>query len=333
MSEETRGTLSRRGVVVARIVCAIVAISPLIAAAVAAPTVDLSASEPVQRVVTATVKDEPVVRTHAALRQAERQLHRRLSRIGLRTRFAVSLRDEKSGATFHHGSGRFRTASLVKIHFSALMLWHADRDGVPLRPRQRRDIEQMLVRSANDPASRAFRALGGPAAIQRDLAFVYGITGMQVGPVSWGLSTTRPRDVVDLLGTVLSPDARQARRYALLQDAMGRVVPEQRFGVPSLSDPGSRPQVKVGWVPTRTGWVVNSSGRAIVDGSPVLISVMTDNNPTFESGVATIEEVVRSLRPLVEAQRAQADAVSRAAAQPQMCLSAEPSRSPCSELP
>ena len=332
MTDEARGTLGSRGILVARIVCAVVAISPLIAAAVAAPTVDLSAP-PVERVVTATVKDEPVVRTDAALRRAERQLHRRLDRIGLRTRFAVSLRDEKTGATFHHGSGRFRTASLVKVHFAALMLWHADRDDVPLRPQQRADIEQMLVRSANDPASRAYRALGGPAAIQRDLAFVYGITGIQVGPVSWGLSTTRPRDVVDLLSIVLSDDSRQGRRYALLQDAMSRVIPEQHWGITLLSDPGSRPQVKVGWVPTRNGWVVNSSGRAIVDGAPVLVSVMTDNNASLESGIATIEQVVRSLKPLVKAQRAQADALNRAAAQPELCFSAEPSTSPCSELP
>jgi hypothetical protein len=102
---------------------------------------------------------------------------------------------------------------------------------------------------------------------------------------------TTPREVVDLLDHVLDPDAHQT--FGLLQDAMSRVVPEQRWGVSVLGDPGRPVQVKVGWFEEPDGWIVNSSGRVVVDGRPVLISVMTDRNPSFEAGVATIEQVAR----------------------------------------
>jgi hypothetical protein len=218
----------------------------------------------------------------------------------------------------------------VKIHFSALMLWQADTTGIPLTAAQTRDIEQMLVRSENDPALRAYVALGGPAVIEQRLARAFGQTRVEIGErFFWGSSMTRPRDVVALLHTVLSSDREASRRYALMQDAMARVIPEQRWGVTVLADPGSRPRVKVGWVDSPTGWVVNSSGRVLVGGSPVYLSVMTDGNTSLEAGIAAIEDVVRPLARVVRAQREHAEAVSTRVAHPELCFSARPPMSPC----
>ena len=113
---------------------------------------------------------------------------------------------------------------------------------------------------------------------------------------------TRPRAVVALLGKVLDTD--RDTPYELLQDAMSRVVPEQRWGVRALADRGSKVQAKVGWVQDPDGWVVNSSGRVLVDDEPVLISVMTDRNATLDDGIATIEKVARLVRDVVLARRA-----------------------------
>ena len=188
----------------------------------------------------------------------------------------------------------------------------------------------MLVRSENDPALRAYYALGGPPVIEQDLGEAFGQTRVEIGERSfWGSSMTRPRDVVELLQTVLATDREASRRYALMQDAMARVIPEQRWGVTVLADPGSRPRVKVGWVDSTTGWVVNSSGRVLVDGSPVYLSVMTDGNPSLEAGIAAIEDVVRPLDRVVRARRELAEAVSRRQAHPELCFSARPPTSAC----
>lgn len=330
MTETPRGISGGTGLLVARIACLLVAVAPLIAAAVAAPTVDLSPGPaPSPKVVVATppvVEDDP----EEQLEHVVRQVTDRLDDLAGRTHFAVSLVDDKTGATFDHGRGRFRTASLVKVHFSALMLWQADSAGVPITEQQRSDIEQMLVRSENDPALRAYYALGGPPAIERGLARAFGETRIEIGERSfWGSSTTRPRDVVAVLRTVLSTDREASRRYALMHDAMARVIPEQRWGVTAMADRGSRPRVKVGWVDSPTGWVVNSSGRVLVDGSPVFVSVMTDGNPSLEAGIAAIEDVVRPLDRVVRARRELAEAVSRRQAHPELCFSARPPTSAC----
>lgn len=216
----------------------------------------------------------------------------RLQQIVERTHAAVSFREEAASTTVDVGSDRFPTASLVKVHLVALMLWRAERQATRLTGAQRRDAEAMLVRSDNDAALRTYLALGGRPGIERGLARMFGTAGIRVGDNGyWGHSMTTPREVVDLLDHVLDADAR--RTFSLLQDAMSRVVPEQRWGVSVLGDPGRPVQMKVGWFEEPDGWIVNSSGRVVVDGRPVLISVMTDRNPSLEAGVATIEQVAR----------------------------------------
>ena len=228
---------------------------------------------------------------------------KKLKQISRDAHVAVSLRDEESGATFDHGTGRFATASLVKVHLVALMSWRAEQSGVGLTAAQRLDAERMLVSSENDPALQTYFALGGPAGIEQGMTDAFGSAGIRIGDQGfWGHSTTTPRAVVRLLDRVL--DRRASRTYAVLQDAMSRVVPRQRWGVSVLADQRSRVQMKVGWVQDPGGWVVNSSGRVVVDGSPVLISVMTDRNPTLDAGVDVTEKVARLAGEIVRADRA-----------------------------
>lgn len=235
--------------------------------------------------------------------QVEDRTQARLRRVSEGTRVAVSVRDEVSGSTFEFGSGRFATASLVKVHLVAVMLWRAEDAGVALTPAQRSDAEQMLVRSENDPATRAYTALGGAAGVERGLEQAFGFSRIQVGErFRWGHSMTRPRAVVALLDKILNTD--RDTPYELMQDAMSRVIPEQRWGVSALADEGSTVQTKVGWIRDPDGWVVNSSGRVLVDDEPVLISVMTDRNATLDDGIATIEEVARLVGDVVRTRRA-----------------------------
>jgi hypothetical protein len=248
---------------------------------VAVPTPTSGAAEPT-----------PSREAHAADDAARDRAVERLQQVVERSHVAVSVRDEASGATFDVGSDRFPTASLVKVHLVALMSWRAERTGVALTAAQRHDAEEMIVRSDNDAALRAYVALGGRPGIEHGLTRMLGAAGIRVGDHGfWGHSVTTPREVVELLDRVLDPGARHT--YALLQDAMSRVVPEQRWGISVLGDARRPAQMKVGWFEDPDGWIVNSSGRVVVDGHPLLVSVMTDRNPSLEAGVATIEQVAR----------------------------------------
>ena len=276
-------TRSIRGL--ARLACVLVVVLPLLAATIRSPAPSVAVASRTSGA--AAVREAPAARNEARDRAVAR-----LQQIVERTHTAVSFRDETSGATVDVGSGRFPTASLVKVHLVALMLWRAEHIGARMTAAQRRDAEEMLVRSDNDAALRTYFALGGRPGIEQGLTKMLGTPGIRVGDHGyWGHSMTTPREVVELLDQVLDPDAHQT--FALLQDAMSRVVPEQRWGVTVLGDPGRPVQVKVGWVEDPDGWIVNSSGRVVIDGRPVLISVMTDQNPSLEAGVATIERIAR----------------------------------------
>ena len=164
------------GPLATRLAYLLVAVSPLIAAAIAVPVLEDSptATTAAQRNVEPRLVEPhsvaPVVSPDAALRQVERQVTHRLDALARNTHFAVSVRDEESGRTFDYGSGRFATASLVKVHLAALTAWRADRADAPLSGPQRNDIRAMLVSSDNDAALRTYYALGGPPGIEKELA-------------------------------------------------------------------------------------------------------------------------------------------------------------------
>ena len=282
-----------------RLACLLVLALVLFATTVSAPSV----LSPLVAAELEPVRRPPERATEPPVEQ-ERAVQR-LDQISERAHVAVSVMDEQSGDTFDHGSGRFETASLVKIHMVALMSWRAARSGHRLTTTQQQDATQMLVRSDNDAALRSYFALGGRPGIEHGLASAYGAPGVRVGDRGyWGHSSTTPHDVVKLLDRILDPGAEPT--YALLQDAMTHVIPEQRWGISVLADDGSTVRTKVGWVEDPDGWIVNSSGRVLLDGSPVLISVMSDRNASLESGVATIEDVASITGDVVRARREEA---------------------------
>ena len=311
------GRLRRWGRLALGLVGVVVLLSATMSAPRVTPPLVAAELDPV-----AQPPEAPVDATTTQVTSAERGL----DRISEQSHVAVSLLDEETGSTFEHGSGRFETASLVKVHLVALMSWQAAQDGTRLTASQRRDARLMLIRSDNDAALRTYFALGSGHGIERGLAAAYGRARINVGELgAWGHSVTRPRAVVALLNQVLDPDAGDT--YTLLRRSMARVVPDQRWGISVLGDDGSTVETKVGWFQDPDGWIANSSGRVVVDGSPVLISVMSDRNPTLEAGIATVERVARLAGDVVRARRLEAPAVASPARE--ACYVAVPPISAC----
>lgn len=63
-----------------------------------------------------------------------------------------------------------------------------------------------------------------------------------------------------------------------------------------VSAAGDRWALKNGWMPrTTTGlWDINSIGRVRADGRTCLVAVLSDGQPTKESGIALVEAVARA---------------------------------------
>jgi hypothetical protein len=82
---------------------------------------------------------------------------------------------------------------------------------------------------------------------------------------------------------------------------MAQVVPAQRWGVPAGAAPAVTVHVKNGWLPDPQLWVINSIGAFTSDDGVYKIVVLTEDNPTMDDGITTVQGVAtvvnRALAP------------------------------------
>ncbi|MFE0426888.1 serine hydrolase [Streptomyces sp. NPDC058953] len=214
---------------------------------------------------------------------------------GVRLSVAVGAADganatDAAGGGAWYGGGAdlgYPSASVVKVSVLAALL----RRGGELDARRRAWARAMIVRSDNDAATALWRELGGPGALDEAYA-EWGLTGTYADP-AWGLTRTTARDQLTLLRTVF-----RERPYAYLRELMGRVVPDQAWGVSAAAGGPAGADgwaLKNGWMPMRaTGlWVVHSVGRVGGRAGGRLVVVLSDGHPSKEAGIARVEEAAR----------------------------------------
>ncbi|MGN9906750.1 serine hydrolase [Phytohabitans sp. LJ34] len=214
-------------------------------------------------------------------------------------RVAVALHDAVSGAGLSVGTRRFRTASIVKVDILAALLLDDD----TLTTTQRALATDMITVSDNDAASRLFRTVGGVSGLNKANA-AFGMKETKANS-AWGVTTTTAADQVRLLRSITagdSPLSGAATKFVL--GLMGKVVEEQRWGVPAAAPAGaSGVWVKNGWVQVSADggrWAVNSIGRITEDGHDWLMAVLSDHHATQEKGIEIVEQAatmaLRSMR-------------------------------------
>ena len=92
-----------------------------------------------------------------------------------------------------------------------------------------------------------------------------------------------------------------SRSYQL--GLMAQVIPGQRWGTPAGAPGEVTVHVKNGWLPDGTGWHVNSIGAFTGKGENYLIAVLTDDNPSEQYGIDTIQDVARLVHRELSAAR------------------------------
>ena len=225
-------------------------------------------------------------------------LHRRASIV------AIRVQDPHLGiGCWYRESRHFDSASAVKATILGALLRKAGAEHRALTARERRLAWRMITESDNGAATALWNDVG-----RYRLHRFLRLTGMRqtvLGPAGyWGLTRVTAHDELILLRHLLQPNpvlTKAARRYEL--HLMARVTPAQRWGAPAGVPDDFTVHVKNGWAPLPPvpGWFVNSIGcftRADRDYSVV---VLTQGNPTFGYGVATVEDVAevinRGLNP------------------------------------
>lgn len=223
--------------------------------------------------------------------QASAYLDTRAGDIGI----AVIVPDE--GVVYsYNGDALFDMASIAKVPIMLSVLDQADQDAISLTPAEEQLLQAMITYSDNDAADALWWDVGGAPAVGAYLDSI-GVKGIQPDPDGyWGESLASPKAMAQLLSELIQGEALDASGRALAVDLMGEVTPTQRWGVMADIDgetsPGWTVGLKNGWYPADDGWWVNSVGFVVPDGGqPYVIAIMTDEQPSLDYGIDTIETV------------------------------------------
>ncbi len=219
------------------------------------------------------------------------------ARAGRESQIAVRVDDPGKGLQCYlHGARRFDSASVVKLTILGALLRKALVQHGYLTTAEAAEATAMITRSDNDSATALWSELG-----PRSLQHFLDLAGMRQTALGtdgyWGLTQITAHDEVLLLRLLLHPNLVldwPSRRYAL--SLMAQVTPAQRWGVPAGAPARLTAHVKNGWLPSVThGWYVSSIGCFTGHHSGYSVVILTDDNPTFGYGVATVGAVARAI--------------------------------------
>jgi hypothetical protein len=211
--------------------------------------------------------------------------------------FSVAGYDLTTGHSVAAGAGSGMTeASIVKLDILETALY---RQQTGVSDYDDDDVADMIEHSDNAAADRVYVRDGGNAGLQRynDLIGL-GHTALD-STGAWGLSTTAATDELILLkqltsrGTALNATSRS---YAL--QLMGNVEADQRWGISAAADPGAASWLKNGWLSVDRDhglWTVNSVGLTTSGGHRVLLAVLSQHQPDFQTGVNRVAAAARQL--------------------------------------
>jgi Beta-lactamase enzyme family len=196
----------------------------------------------------------------------------------------------------------FDSASVVKVTILGTLLREAMTQHRWLTADEVRLATLMITQSDNNAASALWAHVG-----RGRLRYFLGRAGMsqtQLGPGGyWGLTQITAHDELLLLELLMYPNQvlnNASRNFAL--GLMARVIPAQRWGVPAGAPADLTVHVKNGWLPLAThGWRIHSIGCFTGHHRGYTIVVLTEDNPTMQYGINTIQaaaEVIhRQLNP------------------------------------
>ncbi len=198
------------------------------------------------------------------------------------------------------GSGQPQAeASVVKVDILETLL--TQQGAGALSGTDQALAQSMIEDSDNDAATDLWDAVGGASGIRAFNAKV-GLADTTPSPCvecvgfpwpGWGLTTTTAADQIALLRQIAVPGGllSTAQRGYVAQ-LMENVTPSQRWGVCAGVPAQVTVALKNGWLPLNqagTDWQINSVGWVSGLGRDYLIAVLSNENPTEQYGIDTID--------------------------------------------
>ena len=190
------------------------------------------------------------------------------------------------------------TASVVKVLVLIVVLEQARQERRPVSDDELALLWPMITESDNDATSQLWERIGRGQAVASYLGSI-GVDGFTPDPgTSWGVSFATARAMASVLGKLLNGEILDGPSRALALRMLDSVIPEQRWGVTAGTDleSGDHVALKNGWYPGDEGWRVNSVGIIRPRTGPdYAIAIVTDERPTWDEGIRTIEGIAGPL--------------------------------------
>ncbi|MDY7089211.1 MAG: serine hydrolase [Actinomycetota bacterium] len=213
--------------------------------------------------------------------------------------FSVAVLDRRTGQRYsYRGREKYETASVVKVQVLACLLLKAQDAGRDLTTTELSLAKRMIRLSDNDATTSLFAKLGrasGLSACNKRL----GLTETKVNS-AWGLTRTTVNDQVKLLSELVDTSGPlDAGSRKLAYTLMSTVDDSQDWGVPAAARGTEKFTVKNGWLARSTEnyrWIINSVGRITGPGTDISIAVLSHDNATMSSGIASVQKVAKLTR-------------------------------------
>jgi hypothetical protein len=195
----------------------------------------------------------------------------------------------------------FDSASVVKaIILAALLRWHQETNQ-PLSANEKHLAKLMITQSDNDAATDLWNELG-MTRLQHFLDLAK-MNQTELGTDGyWGLTGVTAHDEMLLLELLTKENSvlwNSSRSYEL--GLMANVISSERWGTPAGAPSDVTVHVKNGWLPDDTGWHINSIGAFNGHDENYMIAVLTDDSPSEQYGINTIENVARPVHRNINA--------------------------------
>jgi len=204
---------------------------------------------------------------------------------------------ERGTVYTYNGNELFPLASVAKVMIIVAVMNRAIGDQRPLTDQELEQLRLMITVSDNDAAQSLWDSLGGGAAVAETLRGI-GLTETQPAPsAAWGDTLSSPREVALLLVKMATGAILDQSNRDLALGLMSSVDPDQSWGATAGAPAGHATEtivaVKNGWYPAPDGWWVNSAAVIVPsDRHPRhSIVVLTDQQPTYQYGIETIQGV------------------------------------------
>jgi beta-lactamase class A len=197
------------------------------------------------------------------------------------------------------------TGSIVKLYILETLLLQ-EQGGGGLTSGQQATATLMIENSDNTAAETLFEDAGGRSALVTSGPQL-GLKDTVPGPGDyWGLTATCATDYITLLQNLVRPTGGPltAASQAYVLGLMRNVEADQRWGVGVTADAGTDFANKNGWLSVDNDnglWLVNSTGVLTIDGQQVLMVVLTQHDPDFQTGINLVQALAKALVPLVVA--------------------------------